>query len=172
MKKVGKIVCGVLVTIFVIIAIFVTINMLAFNDYEVAEFGNKSLIIANKHMEKYGYLNGDLIIATKKNNDSIKKGDSVLYYNNYESKTTIDEGRVQEVSSNGSQLYLDSEMSVSKNNVIGKSDDVKIVSTVGKVLNVLETRLGYLFIILLPTIALFAYLIRKVTVELKEDKKN
>lgn len=165
-----KIIVRVLVGIFAIIAVFVTVNMLSYNDYEIAEFGNKSFVLGNKHLEKYGYKKTDLIIATK--TDNIKIDDSIMYYNNYESKTTIDEGKVTEISSNGKQYYLDSNTSVSDKYVLGTSDKVKVYPVVGGILEVLESRVGYLLIIVLPTLVLFAYLIRKITVELKEEKKN
>ena len=166
-----KTIFRVLVVIFILIAIFVTANLLAYNDYEVAEFGNKSFVLADKNMEKYGYNKGDLIITTKANNDNIKIGDAILFYNNYESKVAIEKGTVTEISSNNQQYYLDTNISISKEYVLGTADSVKTVSKVGSILKVLETRVGYLLIILLPTLVLFAYLIRKIVVELKEEKK-
>jgi hypothetical protein len=166
-----KIVGRVLVTIFVLVAVFVTANVLSYNDYEVAEFGKKSLVLANKHMEKYGYKNGDLIITTKAE-DNIKNGDTIIYYNVYQKNVTIDQGKVEEISSNGKQFYLDSNTSIQADRVLGKTSNVKTIHGIGSVLKVLESRIGYLLIILLPTVAIFAVLIRKVIVELKEEKKN
>ncbi len=167
-----KVIVRVLVVIFILIALFVTANLLAYNDYEVAEFGNKSFVLADKHMEDYGYKNGDLVITTKVDPKEIGIGDAILFYNNYESKTTIDKGVVTEVSSNNKQFYLDTNISVSKDYVLGKINAEKAYAHVGSVLRVLETRVGYLLIILLPTLVLFAYLIRKIAVELKEEKKK
>lgn len=166
-----KIVGRVLVVIFMLIAVFVTANILSYNDYEVAEFGNKSFVLAGKHMEKYGYKNGDLIIATKAN-DNIKNGDTIMYYNVYQKNVTIDQGKVEETSSNGKQFYLDSNTSIAADRVLGKTSNVKTIHGIGSVLRVLESRMGYLLIILLPTIAIFAVLIIKVIAELKEEKKN
>lgn len=167
-----KTIVRVLVVIFVIVAIFITANILSYNDYEVAEFGNKSLVLADKHLEKYGYKKGDLLVTTKVKSDNIKVGDSIMYYNNYQAKATIDEGKVTEISSNGKQFYLDSNTSVSDKYVLGNSDATKVYPVVGGVLEVLESRTGYLLIIIMPTLALFAYLIRKTMVEVKEEKKN
>lgn len=166
-----KIVIGVLIGLFFIVAAFVTINLLSYNDYGVAEFGNTSLVLADKKMEKYGYKNGDLIVATKENNDSIAKGNSIMYYNNYNPKVVIEKGNVLEVSSDNSQFYLDNNNSIAKKYVIGTTDSEKVYPVIGGVLNFLETKAGYLLVIILPILVLFAYLIRKVTVELKEKKK-
>lgn len=175
-----KIVARVLVVIFVLIAVFVTGNLLAYNDYEVAEFGDKSLVLVDNYMVKDGYKKGDLLVTTRKSNDSIKVGDSIIFYNVDRKVITIDKGSIEEISDNGEQFFvsflnMESEKkttSVLKENVLGTSDSVKTYPVVGSILNVLEARTGYLLIILLPTLVLFAYLIRNVVVELKEDKKN
>ncbi len=165
-----KVVIGVLIGLFIIIAMFITISLLAYNEYGVTEFGNSSLVFADKNMEKYGYKSGDLIVATKENNDSIVKGNSILYYNNYEPKVAIEKGKVLEISSDSSQFYLDNNNSIAKKYVIGTSDSEKVYPVIGGILKFLETKVGYLLVIILPILVLFAYLIRRVTVELKEKK--
>lgn len=173
-----KIIARVLVVIFILVAIFVTVNLLAYNDYEVAEFGNSSLVLADEHLQDYGYQKGDLIIVSRANNDSVKSGDSVMYYDDKAPSTVINVGTVSEVSEDGSEFYVvnndskKAENSVKKERVLGSTDSIKVYSKIGSVLNVLESRTGYLLIILLPTLALFTYLIKKVVVELKEDEKK
>jgi len=168
-----KIVARVLVVIFVLIAIFITANILAYNDYEVAEFGNKSWILADEHMKEYGYNKGDLIIADKSTIDDLKANDEILYYDIYAPTVTINKGKIVEISDDGSQYYMDNNIrSAAKRNVLGSVESLKVYPKVGGVLEVLENRTGYLVIIILPTLGLFAYLIRKITVELKEDKKK
>lgn len=175
-----KVVLRVLVVIFAFVAIFVTLNLLAYNDYEVAEFGNKSFVLVDDELQKYGYKKGDLLVVSSSNKDSIKVGDSILYYDSklINGPTVIKKGTVEEVSDNAAEFYVlnsDSEKmenSVKNDRVIGVSDSVKTYPVIGGVLSVLEARTGYLLIILLPTLVLFAYLIRKTVVEIKEEKKN
>lgn len=166
-----KVVFRVLVVIFVFVAIFITVNLLAYNDYEVAEFGNKSFVLADKHMESFGYNKGDLLVVTRSESGSINNGDVVLYYNVNTNNVTIDQGKVEEVSDDGKHFYMNGN-SVADEYVLGSSSSIKAYPVIGSVLSVLESRVGYLLIILMPTLALFAYLFRKIVVELKEDKKN
>jgi len=176
----GKIVARILVVIFVLIALFVTVNLLAYNDYEVAEFGNTSLVIVDDHLKEYGYNNGDLLIVSRSNNDKIIVGDKIIYYvgESVNSSTAINVGAVSEISDDGSQFFILKDDkntlgdSVNKDRVLGSTDSTKVCPTLGGVLGVLESRAGYLLIILLPTVVIFAYLIRKVVVELKEDEKK
>ena len=167
-----KIVFGIVVAAFVLFAVLITANMLSLNEYGVAEFGEKSLVISNDNMKQYGYKNSDLLVISKVANDDIKVGDTIIFYNNYEDEVSIEQSSISEISSNGKQFYLDSNNSISYGNVLGTKKTTKVYPTVGRVLKVLETSTGYLLIIVLPTLILFTYLIRKVTVELKEEKKN
>lgn len=173
-----KVVARVLVVIFVLIAVFVTINLFAYNDYEVAEFGNTSFVLADEHLQEYGYNKGDLLVVSRSNVDNVEKAASVMYYDDKTPATVINVGAISEISEDGSELYVvnnnseKSENSVKKDRVIGSVESVKVYPTIGGILQVLESRVGYLLIIILPTLALFAYLIRKVVVELKEEKKN
>lgn len=173
-----KIIARVLVGLFVLIAIFVTVNLLAYNDYEVAEFGNTSLVLVDDHLQEFGYKKGDLLIVSRTNNDNIKTGDSIMYYDAKTISTVINVGSVSEISDDGSEFYVvnndskKAENSVKKDRVLGSTDSIKVYPTLGGVLGVLESRTGYLLIILLPTLAIFTYLIRKVVVELKEDEKK
>ena len=174
----GKIVARILVVIFVLIALFVTVNLLAYNDYEVAEFGNTSFVLVDDHLKEFGYDKGDLLVVSRANNDNVKNGDSVLYYDAKNISTEINVGSVSEISDDGSEFYVvntdskKAENSVKKDRVIGSTDSVKVVPTLGGVLEVLESRAGYLLIILLPTLVIFTYLIRKVVIEIREDEKK
>ncbi|MBQ6546451.1 MAG: hypothetical protein IJL74_00440 [Bacilli bacterium] len=169
-----KIVVRVLVGIFALVAILVTINLLAYNDYEVAEFGSKSFVLVDEHMQDYGYKKGDLLVTNKNTLENVKAGDEIIYYDIYTANVTVNKGSVVEISEDGSQLYLDNNLrSVARRNVLGTTEGAKTYSKIGGVLQVLESRVGYLLIILLPTLGIFAYLFRKIVVELKkEDKKN
>lgn len=173
-----KIIVRVLVVIFVLIAAFVTANLFAYNDYEVAEFGKTSFVLADEHLQDFGYKKGDLLVVSRTNIDSVKSTESIVYYDDKTPTTVINVGTVSEISEDGSEFYVvnnDSEKnenSVKKDRIIGTAESVKVYPTIGGVLQVLESRVGYLLIIILPTLVLFAYLIRKVVVELKEEEKK
>ena len=51
--------------------------------------------------------------------------------------------------------------------LIGKCSDAKIYSKLGAILRVLESKFGYLLIVILPTLILFLYEIYRVIIEIK-----
>ena len=62
---------------------------------------------------------------------------------------------------------LEGNLEVSSQYVIGKSETSKAYSNMGLVLKVLESRLGFLLIIILPILVLFIYQIYAVILEVK-----
>ena len=76
-----KLISNAIFTIYFIIAIFVTICLLSYNDYKVSVFGNTSFIIVSDNKLEPTFNKGDLVIIG--NDDEIQVGESVLYYNTY-----------------------------------------------------------------------------------------
>ena len=56
---------------------------------------------------------------------------------------------------------------LSSSMLIGKCSDAKIYSKLGAILRVLESKFGYLLIVILPTLILFLYEIYRVIIEIK-----
>ena len=55
---------------------------------------------------------------------------------------------------------------VIEDDVIGSEDNVKVYSKVGKILSILESRWGFLFLIIFPSVIAFLHEIFEVIVEL------
>lgn len=66
MKKGLKIVIGVLLIPYFIVAIFLTVCLLNYNDYNVTVFNNKSLIIIRDSSLEPTYKKNDLVVIEKK----------------------------------------------------------------------------------------------------------
>ncbi len=56
----------VLIIIYLIIAAIVTVNLLAYNQHNITQIGDKVYIKLNKNISKYN--SGSLLIATTKDN--------------------------------------------------------------------------------------------------------
>ena len=77
---------NLIVIVYVIIAIVVTLCLLNYNDYNVTEFGNNTLILIADDSLEPEYVEGDLVIATKENLDKVEVGDKIFFYNDRDIK--------------------------------------------------------------------------------------
>lgn len=156
---------NLVVIVYVIIAITVTLCLLNYNEYNVTEFGNNTLIIINDDSLEPDYTEGDLVIAKKEKIDEIEAGDKIFFYNDEE----INLGEVKQVNKYegvSSTFILDGNYQVIEDDVISSEETVKTYSTLGKILSILESRWGFLFLIIFPSVLAFLHEIFQVVVEL------
>ena len=59
MKKIGNVLKGIVISVWLVMAIFVTICLLSYNDFKVSTFGKYSLIIMDSDEMEPEYLEGD-----------------------------------------------------------------------------------------------------------------
>lgn len=156
---------NLIVIIYVIIAIAVTLCLLNYNDYNVTEFGNNTLIIITDNSLEPDYVEGDLVIVKKQNLSNVEVGDKIFFYNDEE----INLGEVKQVNEYegiSTTFILDGDYQVIEDDVIGSENDVTIYNKVGKVLSILESKWGFLFLIIFPSVVAFLHEIFEVIVEL------
>ena len=179
MKKVLKIIGIALIVVYSIVAILLTICLLNYNDYKITELGDKSLIIVKDDELIPTYKKGDLIVATKNSNKEVNKGDKIFFYQEGEKSIVINIATVvdkKNVNSKESTFTLNGKSSVAEvmqtEYFIGKLDTSKVYHNLGSVLNFLESRLGFLFLIIFPIFVLFIYEIFMVIEEIKKPDEN
>ena len=156
---------NLVVIVYVIIAITVTLCLLNYNEYNVTEFGNNTLIIINDDSLEPDYTEGDLVIAKKEKIDEIEAGDKIFFYNDED----INLGEVKQVNKYegvSSTFILDGNYQVIEDDVISSEETVKTYSNLGKILSILESRWGFLFLIIFPSVLAFLHEIFQVVVEL------
>lgn len=156
---------NLVVIVYVIIAIAVTLCLLNYNEYSVTEFGNDTLILITDDSLEPDYLEGDLVVAKKENLDKIEVGDKIFFYNDKDIKL----GEVKQVNKYeevSSTFILDGNHQVIEDDVIGSQENAKTYSKVGKVLSILESKWGFLFLIIFPSVLAFLHEIFQVVVEL------
>ena len=74
-----KVISNILFAVYMVIAIFVTICLLSYNDFKVTEFGDYSLVIIDDKELEPEFKKGDLVIVNK--DEAIKLGDKAFFYN-------------------------------------------------------------------------------------------
>ena len=72
---------NLIVIVYVVIAITVALCLLNYNEYNVTEFGDNTLILITDDSLEPEYVEGDLVIATKENLDEVEVGDKIFFYN-------------------------------------------------------------------------------------------
>lgn len=164
MKKILNILLGLIGIVYFIVVIGVTTCLICYNDYKVTVFGDKSLIIIDND-DKYS--NGDLVVFEK---GDVQVGDEIFFYEVTNGVASINVGNVTEiekVTDSESTFTINENHDISSESLIGKTADAKVYSKVGKVLSVLESKFGFLILVILPTLLLFLYEVYRLIIEIK-----
>ncbi len=138
---------------YIIIAIAMTLYLIAYNNFEFSTFGSVTIIPANR-IEGFG--NTSLIIA-KKDLAAVNEGDKILFYNSYEAKSEI---IIEEVLSkkveyeNEITFFLESERFLSSTYLIGKHDELVKIPYLGTLVNFLSLQSSFFVFIIMPSFSL------------------
>lgn len=174
MKSIFNFIKGTLFSVWVIIAIFATVCLLSYNDYQISTFGKYSLIIINNKELREVYDEDSLVIVKKDNDENYKVGDKILFYSgNPEVVNFINMGEITDIQlSNGAQSsYYIGDYKVSYDDLIGKVNGSIVYKKVGLVLSAIESRWGFMFFVILPTIFLAVYEVYSIVNEVKNNSK-
>lgn len=167
-----KTIITILVTIYAIIAIFTTVCLLSYNDSHISTFGNTSLIIIDsKDLEKnqQPFYMGDIVFVTKSKN--LNKNDQVFCYEVYNGEVSISVATINNITvderSKTNKYELSDGRTLDYNFIIGPVNGVTKMAKVGYILKVLESKFGYLFLVVLPTLLLFLYELYTIVMQIK-----
>ena len=164
-----KTLTNIIIILYVIVAIFTTFCLLTYNDYKVSVIGDKTLVIINNDDESLNYKKGDLVIVGKTGYEQAKPGDDVFFYQ----KDGIKIAKIlmsNDFGEAGVTFTIDGNYQVVHENVIGTSKNIKVISKVGTVLSVLESKWGFLFLIVFPSLLAFLHQIYELILEISNKK--
>lgn len=167
-----RVIGNIIFVIYAIIAIFVTVCLLSFNQYKVSEFGNASFVLIDSNETEPDFTKGDLVIPNKK--DLITVGDKVFFYNTYGETMEVTLGEVtnaQRIVGEEITYTINGELQLSSEYVLGSAETAERIPVVGSILSVLESKWGFLFLIVFPSLIAFIYEIYVVVSEIR-GKKN
>lgn len=155
-----------------LIDIVLTIYLLNYNKYNVSVFGDKSLLIMTKKIDKFE--KGDLLVVTKNDNSEVKVGDYVFFYDTFSKEAIVNYGKVYKVYSNpGSEntFEMSNNFLLSDETFIGKGETAKVHSGLGAIIGLLSSRWVFLIVIIVPILLLFMYEFYLLVLEVKKSKK-
>ena len=174
LKTIKNILMGTVITVFYAFALLMTVLLLNFNKYGVTEFGDTSLIILEQEISNENYSKGDLIIVQKPRYDLINKGDEIFTYSvNNKGVAFVEVGKVGEKHDNEQAISFENGASFSDEFIIGKA--TKTYKNLGTFLSIVESKWGFLFIVLVPGFVVFLYEIYALIIEIKygdDDEKE
>ena len=175
MKVVLNILKWLVISIWVVIAIVTTILLISYNDYSVSELGSKSIFIVDSERLEPDFKKHNIIITNKVAENIYKEGDMVFFYVpnardtvyiNYDKIVRIEEA------SHAEDTYYFTDAEASYGNLMGRANDVKVIRGWGLMLSIFESRWGFMFLIIFPTIFAFVYEIYAIIEEVKNVKND
>lgn len=171
MKKIFKFLFSIVGVVYVAVAVFTTAFLLNRNDYSVTQFGESSLFIVNEDEMQPYYSDDTLLVIEKKANESIEIGEKIFYYDTYSNEKVIKFNEVtkKEKITDVETTFTTKDNSVlSSEYVIGSESTTTDYVLLGSVLNVLQSKWGFLFIIVFPLFLAFIYEIYAIVKEVRE----
>jgi len=161
-----SIILGILLTVYFIFVIAMTVLLLNFNDYGVTQFGETSLIIIDEAISNDNYKKGDLVIVKNKKLEKYNIGEDVFAYKvDAKGNVSVDLGKVGNIYPEEDAISFENGSNYSMEFVSGTPD--KIYNDIGTYLSVIESKWGFLFIVLVPSFLIFVYEVYALIVEIK-----
>ena len=173
MKNFFRWVWSFLEVVIIVYVIALTLFVLCKNKYGYTQFGDYSFanidLIAEKNVKDTK--KGDLLVV--KNSNDIHKGDLIYYYAVLNDKYIVRSAVVTDVKEdNYSALYTvslsNTTINVASSRVLGKYSTV--YNNLGSILSVLESRVGFILLVLLPIMVVFIYQVYEFIIMLKYDE--
>jgi len=166
LKMIKSIILGILLTVYFIFVIAMTVLLLNFNDYGVTQFGETSLIIIDEAISNDNYKKGDLVIVKNKKLEKYNIGEDVFAYKvDAKGNVSVDLGKVGNIYPEEDAISFENGSNYSMEFVSGTPD--KIYNDIGTYLSVIESKWGFLFIVLVPSFLIFVYEVYALIVEIK-----
>jgi len=171
MKKGFKIVLSLVITIYLVIVVFTTAFLLNRNDYGVSSFLGKYLVfVEDKNLEPT-YNEHALLVITPVENTKLKVGTKAFFYDTYATTKKIKYTEVtkrEEVNEKETTYTLKDNTRISSEYVLGTEKTTASLNMLGSFLYLVQSRWGFLFIVVFPLFLAFIYEAYTIYKEVKE----
>lgn len=168
-----KKILNILFSVYIVVAIFVTVTLLSYNEFKVTEFGDTSLVVISDNGFAPDFNKGDLVIINR--GDPILTGRKAFFYDTYNEKIEVKLGVIEEaekITSSETTYTLEGERKISGEYILGPANTAEIIPKVGTILGILQSKWGFLFLIVLPALLAFVNQIGVVFSGIKQAKKE
>lgn len=166
LQKIKSFIMGVLGCIFFAFAISVTVLLLNYNKYGLTQFGNTTLVIISDYITSDNYQKGDLVLVKSEKIEELEVGEEIFVYRIINSnKVLVEVGKVGELYPEEDAVAFQNGDIFSNEFIIGTADE--IYNDIGLYLSIIESKWGFLFIVLVPCLLIFIYEIYALIIEIK-----
>lgn len=151
----GKKIKGIIFSIYLAIALVITLLLLGYNDFKITEIGTYSLLLITDNELAPEFNKGDLVIVNK--DSEVLTGQKAFFYNTYNQKIEVRLGEVIEaerVTDTETTYTFEGDRRLSSQYVLGPANTAEVIPHLGAVLSTLESKWGFLFIIVFPILIL------------------
>lgn len=169
-----KVLGGILLVVYSIIAITVTILLLSYNEYNCSEIGGYTVYIVNDDSLEPEYKQGSILLVKHTSDKNVQSGDSMFLYKVISSQEfefverTLDKKLQQ---GNHITYVADNSENYDSSYFVGKTSDTKVIEGWGYVLSLLESKWGYLFCVVIVSLLLFLQEVFELAMEIKYGKE-
>ena len=166
LQAIKSFIVGVLGCIFFAFAISITVLLLNYNKYGLTQFGNTTLVMIRDEIASETLKKGDLVLVKSSKVTDLELGEEIFVYRILGSnKVTVEVGKVGQLYPDEDAVAFENGDIFSQEFVIGTAD--KIYNEIGTYLSIVESKWGFLFLILVPCLLIFIYEIYALIVEIK-----
>ena len=171
LKVIKKIIVGNFRIAFLTFAGVMTFLVLNYNQYNLTQFEDTTLVLVNDKISSDSYDKGDLVLAKKPKINEIEKGMELFTYKIVD-KTSIavSFGKVGEIFKEDDTIALENGEIYQMDFVIGAATNK--YAKIGGYLAFIQTKLGFLFIVVTPLFFIFTSQIFQLIIEIKYGDKT
>ncbi len=171
-KTLVKILQGIILIAYAIVAIAVTVLLLSYNEHFCSEIGGYTFIIIGDEELEPDFNKGDLVLIKETRAKDINAGDNIFLYkkittSQYEIRYAEVLQKNDELGERSTQYILEGNTIIDHEDVIGSTEKMKVIPHLGTLLQVLESKYGYLFLIVVVTFITLLYEIYELVMEIK-----
>lgn len=174
LQKIKSFILGVLGCIFFIFALSMTMLLLNYNKYGLTQFGSTTFVMINDEITSETFQKGDLVLVKSRKIADLQTGEEIFVYRiGSNGSVSVEVGKIGQIYPEEDAVAFENGDVFSMQFVIGTSD--KIYNKIGTYLSIIESKWGFLFIVLVPCLLIFIYEIYALIVEIKygaEEEEN
>ncbi len=171
MNVIKKVFTSIVLVLFFAFTITMTVLLLNFNKFGVTQFDDTSLLIIKKGFTSENYKKGSLVFVESKTLSEYKEGEEVFVYHlDGHGGVNIQLGVVGQVFVDDDAITFTNGGTYSSEFIMGSG--TKVYPKLGLILSILESKWGFLFIILVPNFFLFVYQLYSLIIEIKYGKDD
>ena len=171
LQKIKSFIMGVLGCIFFAFAITVTILLLNYNKYGLTQFESTTFVTISDYITSDTLEKGDLVLVKSRKIKDLKEGEEIFVYriisNN---KVLVEVGKIGEIYLEEDAVAFENGDIFSNEFIIGTAD--KVYKEIGTYLSIVESKWGFLFLVLVPCLLIFIYEIYALIVEIKYGEEE